>query len=76
MDVRTLRPAQLDAMREIASIGSGHAATAVSQMTGRSIMVDVPELHVLPLEQVDRLIGEPDTDVASLQVVLRQLNVA
>jgi chemotaxis protein CheC len=66
MDVRTLRPAQLDAMREIANIGAGHAATAMSQMTGRSIMIDVPELHVLPLEQVDRLIGEPDETVAAV----------
>jgi chemotaxis protein CheC len=76
MDVRILRPPQLDAMREIANIGAGHAATAVSQMTVRSIMIDVPELHVLPLEQVNRLIGEPDTDPSSLQVVLRQVNVA
>jgi chemotaxis protein CheC len=66
MDVRTLQPAELDAMREIANIGAGHAATALSQMTGRSIMIDVPQLHVLRVEQVDRMLGEPDEVVAAV----------
>ena len=28
-DVRTLKPDQLDALREVANIGAGHAATAL-----------------------------------------------
>jgi chemotaxis protein CheC len=66
MDVRSLQPTQLDAMREIANIGAGHAATALSQMTNQPIMIDVPQLHVVPLEQVDTLLGEPDEVVAAV----------
>ncbi|MEP7066466.1 MAG: chemotaxis protein CheC, partial [Gemmatimonadota bacterium] len=33
---------ELDALRETANIGAGHAATALSQMTGNTIMITVP----------------------------------
>ncbi|CAN5779985.1 chemotaxis protein CheC [soil metagenome] len=68
MDLRNLDAAQLDAMREIANIGAGHAATALSEMTRRAIMIDVPELHVVRLEDVDRLLGEPDEVVAAVMM--------
>ena len=45
-DVRDLKELQLDALREVANIGAGHAATALSQMTNRTIMIDVPEVNV------------------------------
>jgi chemotaxis protein CheC len=64
MDLRSLDPSQLDAMREIANIGAGHAATALSQMTHSVIMINVPEVAILRLEDVGRAIGEPD-DVAA-----------
>ncbi len=41
-DVRTLKALQLDALREVANIGAGHAATALSQMTNRTIMIACP----------------------------------
>ena len=34
-DLRSLKAMQLDALREVANIGAGHAATALSQMVGR-----------------------------------------
>ena len=33
-DLRSLKALQLDALREVANIGAGHAATALSQMIG------------------------------------------
>ena len=36
-DVRDLKELQLDALREVANIGAGHAATALSQRPTRSI---------------------------------------
>ena len=51
-DLRTLNPLQLDALREVANIGAGHAATALSQMTGGTIMISVPTIHVTRLEDV------------------------
>jgi chemotaxis protein CheC len=40
---------QLDALRELANIGSGTAATALSTLLGRSIDVSVPSAVALPL---------------------------
>jgi chemotaxis protein CheC len=65
-DVRGLKEQQLDALREVANIGAGHAATALSQMTNRTIMIAVPEVNVRPLEEVTDLIGRPDEVVAAV----------
>jgi len=65
-DVRGLKELQLDALREVANIGAGHAATALSQMTNRTIMIAVPEVNVRPLEEVTDLIGRPDEVVAAV----------
>ena len=59
-DVRDLKALQLDALREVANIGAGHAATALSQMTNRTIMIAVPEVNVRPLEDVTDLVGSAD----------------
>jgi len=51
-DIRALSPIQLDALREVTNMGAGHAATALSHMTGGTIMISVPKLHVTHLENV------------------------
>src|SRR5690606_2488187 len=69
MDVRDLGPMQRDALREAANIGAGHAATALSQITGQRIMVQVPEVSIVPLERAGTMLGEPDEVVCA--VILR-----
>ena len=54
-DALGLKPIQLDALREVANIGAGHAATALSQMVGTQIDVSVPEISLLPREDVPGL---------------------
>ena len=61
-----LSEVERDALREVANIGAGHAATALSQMTYRTIMIDVPEVNVRRLEDVAELLGPPDTVVAAV----------
>lgn len=41
-DLETLRS---DGLGEVATIGAGHAATALSQMTDRTIMISVPQVR-------------------------------
>jgi chemotaxis protein CheC len=65
-DARQLKALQLDALREVANIGAGHAATALSQMTNRTIMISVPEVNVRPLEEVADMLGRPDAVVAAV----------
>lgn len=66
IDVRELGALQLDGLREVANIGAGHAATALSQLTNRRINVNVPEIRVVRLEEVAELIGKPDRVIAAV----------
>src|SRR3954471_23980047 len=65
-DIRTLRPVQLDALREVANIGAGHAATALSTMTGGTIMISVPHITVTRLEDVPATVADPEEAVAAV----------
>jgi chemotaxis protein CheC len=65
-NLRTLTDLERDALREVANIGAGHAATALSQMTGRKIMISVPEVSIRPLEEVAELVGPPETVIAGV----------
>src|SRR3954465_8855591 len=66
MEVRDLKESQLDAIREVANIGAGHAATALSGMTNRTIMITVPRVFVRPLEEACDLVTAPDEVVAAV----------
>src|SRR5476649_1252091 len=65
-DIRSLKALQLDALREVANIGAGHAATALSQMIGETIMISVPRINVTKLEEVPPQVAEPDEPVAAV----------
>ena len=65
-DVRDLKALQLDALKEVANIGAGHAATALSQLTSRTIMIAVPEVNIRPLEEVPELLGRADEVIAAV----------
>jgi chemotaxis protein CheC len=65
-DIRTLKAIQLDALREVANIGAGHAATALSQMIGGTIMISVPTINISRLEDVPPQVSGPEEPVAAV----------
>lgn len=65
-DIRDLKDLQLDALKEVENIGAGHAATALSQLTDRRIMISVPRISVTRLEDVPELLGDPQEVVAAI----------
>ncbi|MDO8667173.1 MAG: chemotaxis protein CheC, partial [Gemmatimonadales bacterium] len=65
-DIRDLKELQLDALKEVENIGAGHAATALSQLTNRRIMISVPKIAVSRLEDVAEQLGEPNEVVAAI----------
>src|SRR5687768_15035564 len=65
-EIKTLKDVQLDALREVANIGAGHAATALSQMTGSTIMISVPTINIASLEDVPTQISEPEEPIAAV----------
>ena len=42
-----LSPVQLDVLKEIGNIGSGNAATALSQLLNRCIDMQVPQVRLM-----------------------------
>jgi chemotaxis protein CheC len=65
-DVLVLKDLQLDALREVANIGAGHAATALSQMTGSTIMISVPTINITRLEDVPSQISQAEEPIAAV----------
>lgn len=63
-NMQSLTDVQRDALREVANIGAGHAATALSLMTGVKIMISVPTITVAPLTSLGPSIGDADARLA------------
>jgi chemotaxis protein CheC len=61
-----LNDMQLDGLREIANIGSGTAATALSSMLGRAVDLNVPKALALELADAVDAVGRPDDDVTAV----------
>jgi len=58
--MKVLNDLQLDALRELANIGSGNAGTALASMLGKDVDISVPTAAVLPLPEAVAIAGEPD----------------
>jgi chemotaxis protein CheC len=56
---------EMDALREVGNIGAGRAATALSQMLGRPVRIDVPKASIVRLEELPDPLGGPETLVAA-----------
>jgi chemotaxis protein CheC len=57
---------QLDALRELANIGSGNASTALSSMLGRSVDISVPKAQALPFAEAVEAAGPAEQDVTGI----------
>ncbi|MGH7718867.1 MAG: chemotaxis protein CheC [Gemmatimonadaceae bacterium] len=65
-DLLSLKAIQLDALREVANIGAGHAATALSQMTHSTIMINVPTITISSLEDLPGQIEDTEEPIAAV----------
>ncbi len=54
---------QVDALREVANIASTHAATALSQLTDRRVMIAVPEFAAVAVDEIPGILGYADRPV-------------
>jgi chemotaxis protein CheC len=57
---------QLDALRELANIGSGTASTSLSVMLGRTVDIAVPAAAALNFADAIDTIGAPDEEVTGV----------
>ena len=71
--LESLKSLQLDALRETANIGAGHAATALSQMTGSTIMIKVPSIAITSVAEVPRFADDEEPVAAVTMQMLGDL---
>jgi chemotaxis protein CheC len=57
---------QLDALRELANIGSGTASTALSSMLGRSVDISVPKAQALPFAEAVEAAGPAEQAITAI----------
>lgn len=51
---------QLDALREIGSIGNGHVSTCLSQLVEGKIIPAIPEVKIIPVNRINELIEDSE----------------
>jgi chemotaxis protein CheC len=61
--VQDLTPLQTDVLKEVTNVGAGHAATALAQLAGARIAIDVPQVYVSPLLRIVERASVPGEDV-------------
>lgn len=57
---------QMDALKEVANIGTGNAAKALSELIGKRVDMSVPEVEMIELEDVSFYFGHPETPVCAI----------
>ncbi|MDA2938424.1 chemotaxis protein CheC [Acidobacteria bacterium AH-259-A15] len=60
-----LSPQTIDSLREIGNIGCGHAATALSTLTNQKIMMSVPAVDPISIEEVLDVIAVKAEELAA-----------
>ena len=59
---------EIDTLREIGSIGTGNAATALSQMLNREVRITLPEVRIMGYNEAIEWIGGPESVTAGVLV--------
>lgn len=59
---------ELDVMKEISSIGTGHAATSLSKLLQKEVRITIPEVNILSYDETVEKIGQPEELVAATLV--------
>ena len=65
-----LNDMHLDVLREIGNIGSGNAATALSEMLSRPIQIQVPKIRILDYDEVSSALGGPENMIVGMLLAL------
>lgn len=59
---------QLDAIREVGNIGAGNAATALSQLLGRTVDMEVPVADLVSIYDIPFRYGSPESQVCAVLI--------
>ena len=57
---------ELDALREFVNISTAHSATALSKMVDKTIDVQVPQMKLVPVPDIPKMLGGSESHVVGL----------
>ena len=57
---------QRDALKELGNIGAGSAATALSQLLGKDVGLDIPKVSIVDVTKIAEVTGRKETIVAAV----------
>lgn len=66
MDHKDYTPLQIDSLKELVNIGSGNAATSISQIIDRPVRMEVPTIEILSYNQVYQEIMKEEEIVTAI----------
>lgn len=69
-DYDELTALELDTLKEVGSIGTGNAATALSELIGREVRIKSPEVRIMGYNEAIEWIGGPEEITAGVLVRL------
>ncbi|MBU1355814.1 MAG: chemotaxis protein CheC [Candidatus Edwardsbacteria bacterium] len=61
---------QLDALKEVSNIGSGHAATALSELTGQKVTINIPVISIDPISSVFKKCADSGQKILGIRIDL------
>ncbi len=67
-DYSDLGSMEIDTLKEIGSIGTGNAATALSSLIGQPVRIQVPEVRIMGYNEAIEWIGGPEEITAGVLV--------
>ena len=63
-----LNSLEIDTLKEIGSIGTGNAATSLSQILGKAVRITLPEVRIMEYNEAIEWIGGPEPITAGVLV--------
>jgi len=70
MNLSQIDSLKIDALREVSNIGAGHAATALSELVGQKVIINIPDIRIYPLQDILQKVAETEEVLVGVQIGL------
>ncbi|MEM2901072.1 MAG: chemotaxis protein CheC [Thermoplasmata archaeon] len=74
MKITTLNTEQLDATQEVGNIAAAYAATSLSKLCGQTILIEVSDARIVPVDKIPSSLGEKESRVAAVYMDVNEGN--
>ena len=76
MEEMKINEDQMDALQEVANIGASHAATSLSKMVNKDIIIGIPKIKMIPLDKTFDSVKDKDVIVGILLEISNEVPIS